>query len=459
MPASEPLKLRAPATRNPATFVVAALVVVVGAESAVVLGGSHLVGLPGLLLVLVASAAWALLASDERVEQCRGLVVIAIGVAFAVALAVPPRNSHDLWSYVMYGRTVSVHHASPYLHAPIAYRHDAFLSHVGSGWQNTKSVYGPLFTGVSSVLTRIAGSSELRARLAFQGLATFGVVAALVLIWRTTRSAGALVFVGLHPAVVTAIVNGGHNDALVGLAVMAGVLLAARRRWAGSGLVLGLGLLVKASTGIGLLGVAVWTFRRSRRGALTLVAAALATSAIGYAPAGFHALLTVGRAGNGNTRASPWDPISSLLHPSTALMVLVVMLFAAAAAWSCRDARRPATATLVPMAAYLIAGVYVLPWYSAWALPTAALELRSRLALLVGLHAAFLVAVYEYELPAHPRLTGAAAVVRSIVLQLGSWSALLVLVALLLRARAPRPEHADPDTQSGAAESPHLLTP
>ncbi len=435
------------------------LAVVVLAESAIVIGGSHFVGPAGFALAIVASLAWALVVSDARLERHLRFVVIAIGLAIVTALVVPPRSSQDLWSYVMYGRTWSVHHADPYLRPPAAFPHDPFLHRVAIGWRHAKSVYGPLFTGISGTLTRITGTSPLRARLAFQGLAALGVIATLGLIWATTRSARALTFVGLHPAVIIAIVNGGHNDALVGLAVLSGVLLASRRRWIGSGLVLGLGLLVKASAGIGLLGLAVWTFRRSRRGAFTLVAAALATTAAGYAPAGIHALRAVGRAGNGNTHASPWDPISSLLRPSTGLMVLVVMLFAAAAAWCRRDASRPATATLAPMAAYLIAGVYVLPWYSAWALPTAALERRSRLAVLVGLHAAFLVAVYEYELPAQPRLTGAAAVVRSILLQLGSWTALLILVALLLRARTQRAEHTDADAQRGTAETAKLLAP
>ena len=439
MAASEPLKARVATTRSPATFVRVALLVVVGAESAIVVGGSHLVGASGLLLVLLASAAWAFLASDERVEQCRTLVIVAIGVAFAVALAVPPRNSHDLWSYVMYGRTVSVHHASPYLHAPADFRHDAFFGHVAAGWQHTKSVYGPLFTGVSSLLTRVAGSSELRARLAFQGLATIGVLAALVLIWRATRSVAALVFVGLHPAVVTAIVNGGHNDSLVGLAILAGALLAARRRWLGAGFALGLGILVKASAGLGLVGIAVWTFRRDRKGTVRLVLMAAATTFVGYLPAGWSAVRAVGDAGNGgNSRASVWDPISSLLHPSTALMVGIAVLVALFAARTWRDSSRVSTAALATTAAYLIGGVYVLPWYPAWALPTAALERGSRLAWLVGLQAAFLVAVYEYELPAHPTLTGVAAVMRTALLQVGAWTALVIFVALLIRERRSR---------------------
>ena len=39
-------------------------------------------------------------------------------------------------------------------------------------------------------------------------------------------SVRSVAFLGLHPAVVTAIVNGGHNDSLVGLAILAGAIRA-----------------------------------------------------------------------------------------------------------------------------------------------------------------------------------------------------------------------------------------
>ncbi len=83
-------------------------------------------------------------------------MAIAIGTAYAISVAAPPRNSHDLWSYVMYGRMVSAHHLSPYSHVPIDFLHDPLLGRVATGWRHTSSVYGPLFTGVSAALTRVA---------------------------------------------------------------------------------------------------------------------------------------------------------------------------------------------------------------------------------------------------------------------------------------------------------------
>ncbi len=417
----------------------AVIVLTVGAESAVIAGGTHVVGAPGLLLVLVASAGWALVVSDERAERHPLWIAIAIGTALAIGLVVPPRDSHDLWSYVMYGRMVSVHHMSPYTHVPIDFRLDPFFGRVGAGWRHAVSVYGPLFTVASAALTRIAGGSALRERVAFQGLATMSVVVTLVLIWRTTHSARALAFLGLHPAVITAIGNGGHNDALVGLAIVAGTLLVSRKRWAGAGFVIGLGILVKASGLIGLVGLGAWSFRRDRRGTARLVAASAGTTAIGYAPAGISAVRAVAHAGNGNTRASVWDPISSLLHPNTTTMLVGMAALTVIAAFGWRAARRPQTTTLAVLAASLVGGVYVLAWYPAWALPTAALERRSRLSALVAAHAAFLVAVYEYERPNHTTLHGAWGIVRDVIVQAGAWTALALFVALLARAWPRQP--------------------
>ena len=202
---------------------------------------------------------------------------------------------------------------------------------------------------------------------------------------------------------------------------------------------LGLGILVKASGLLGLVGLVAWSIVHDRRGAARIAVAAGVTTLIGYAAAGTPALRAVMHAGNGNSRASVWDPISSALHPSTAAMLIVVVLLTAFAAYRWRNARRPDTTALATMAASLVAGVYVLPWYPAWALPTAALSPRSRLSVLVAAHAAFLSAVYEYERPAHTTLWGAWGVVRTGVVQTVGWVLLALFVALIMRSPTPEP--------------------
>ena len=379
-----------------------ALAVTIGAEG-VLLHASHLSGAQGVSLAVVSAAGWGLAVSDPRLESRPRWAVTAIVLVFAMALAVPPRGSHDLWSYVMYGRTIGVHHASPYVHSPSDYPHDPFLHLVGAGWRGTTSVYGPLFTALSTALTKVSGASALRARLAFQSLALVGVVAVLVVLWIETRSARAVAFVALHPAVVIAIVNGGHNDGLVALSVLAGVVLVGHRRFTAAGIAVGLGMLVKASTGLGLIGITVWLFGRDRRAAARFLLISALITAVGYLPFGTPAFRSIAGAVNRTSRASVWSPISNVLHDSVGRAALVTVLaLAVAAAFRSRSQPLPALAAVGAIAAYLFAGAYVLPWYPVWALPAAALARRSWLSILVATDAAFLVAAYEFPRTSAP---------------------------------------------------------
>src|SRR5262249_47326450 len=144
----------------------------------------------------------------------------------AVAISAAPVG-HDMWSYVMYGRILSAHGTSPYTHVPADFPHDPLL-HL-AGWRTTPSVYGPGFVGIAALGTGITKTSVLATRLFFQGIEAGALVGVMALVWRRTRSPAALAFVGLDPALV-ATVHDGHNDLLVGLAVLIGALLVTDRR-------------------------------------------------------------------------------------------------------------------------------------------------------------------------------------------------------------------------------------
>src|SRR5439155_18931353 len=163
--------------------------------------------------------------------------------------------------YAMYGRMVAHHQVSPYRHAAAEFPHDPWAGKVPHGWRQTRSVYGPLFTGVSAAAMVPVGDSFLAGRLFFQLLAAAGVVGCLWLLERRARSAAALALLALNPVVIVSVVNGGHNDALVGLGVLGGVLLAERRPLV-AGLVLGAAALIKAAALLPLAVVAVWVWRR-----------------------------------------------------------------------------------------------------------------------------------------------------------------------------------------------------
>src|SRR5437588_3527591 len=186
---------------------------------------------PSLLLLLIAFVSLGLLvAAEVRRPRLDRRAVLGLGaVVLVVAVAAPPRESRDLWVYAMYGRMVAHHQVSPYRHVAAEFPHDPWAAKVPHGWRQTRSVYGPLFTGVSAAAMAPAGDSFLAGRLFFQLLAAAAVAGCLWLIERRTRSAAALALLALNPVVIVSVVNGGHNDALVGLGVLGGVLLAERR--------------------------------------------------------------------------------------------------------------------------------------------------------------------------------------------------------------------------------------
>src|ERR1041385_3746387 len=102
----------------------AALAVTVAANVAILKRGpGHTLG-PTMLFIAVACTGLAWLLWEQRVHTLirrQTVLVVSRGVLVFACLQ-PPTESHDVWSYVMIGRTVTVHHANPYEHPSSAFR-------------------------------------------------------------------------------------------------------------------------------------------------------------------------------------------------------------------------------------------------------------------------------------------------------------------------------------------------
>jgi hypothetical protein len=387
----------------------AALVVLVLATAATVPLGAVTHASVQLPLLLVALAAFGVVMYCHRRTPflSRRLVVGVSGALMLVAVVTPPSSSKDVWAHVMYGRIVSVHHASPYVHVPAEYPNDPALARVAPPWRHTPSVYGPGFTAISAAGTAAAGDSPLAQRLFFQSLAALAVMVALLLLSRSGADPGALAFVGLNPVVVT-IVVGGHNDLLVGVALLAGVLAARRANAGWAGVLLGAAMLVKVSAFLPVAAVVAWLVVRYgwRSGARTAVTAGVMTAA-GYALAGGIAALTPLReAAALHSKASLWTfPVSWITRTifgdrttqshvlATVALATVVVVAAVVVGSRVRDFD-PAIAAGGAGFVYLLLAAYVLPWYAGWIIPVLALAWRSRVALLAQLQASVLVLIY-----------------------------------------------------------------
>lgn len=226
--------------------------------------GAGLLAASAVAFVYAARAAWRGELSVSR--------VVWVGVALhALAFLLPLFLSRDVYSYAYYGRMVSRYGVNPYLFTPGQFLQDPFYLYVSHFWIDSPSVYGPAFSALAGILTGIVSSVpatidafKLVATVASVG-SLLAVVAAARLV-RPERAAFAGLLIGWNPVIVFHNVAGGHNDALVGLAVAGAALLVLARRDVLATGVLVLGCLVKATAVIPLVMLLVGSVAARPRG-------------------------------------------------------------------------------------------------------------------------------------------------------------------------------------------------
>lgn len=363
-------------------------------------------------LLLVATASLGCASLARRSDVTLGAVVPAIATVLVLAVVVRPTGSRDIWSYVVYGRMLGLHGASPYLYTPSQFPADPFLHLVD--WRRSPSVYGPLFNLFAAAGAVLAGPSVLLARLWHQGAAAVALAVALVVVWRRTRDPAALVWLGLHPLLVVVVVNGGHNDLLVGVAVLVACVALDARHEARSGAAIAGGALVKITAGLGLIGAALWAAAgRARPRAWVVVVAAAVVLGVGYLPIAGQALGPMTSHSTLVSRASLWHLPNAVLGIGTTGVLRAlpflgaggVFVLAVFVAHRRRRDDMPALAVAGSVASYQAAAPYVLPWYCAWSLPSLALVRDAALARWAWWYAAVIATIYQ--IPIHPSATAA----------------------------------------------------
>ncbi len=391
---------RLPSAPGPTVLCVSALIVTTLATAVVVGAGGSLSN--GAHVALIAIACVAYLALITR-RAPSGLSIKLVGAAVAlqtvVALARPPGATEDLWWYAIYGRILAVYHASPYTHVAVQYPHDPLLALVGHTWRHTPSVYGPAFTALSGVASVVLSTSVLGTRLFYQGLAAVALVTACVVVWRRTRSADAIAFFALSPFTALYLVNGGRNDILVGVALLGAVVLAQRQHPTAAGVVGGLGALVKLTGMVGVVALVVSLVVRGERGLARRVGIAAALTVVGaYALAGRSAILTpMDTAGSLYSRESIWRLVPMVLGGSLPTTQLALAVVGFVVCWVLLRSARSGPEVAVPatLTALTLGAAYTLSGYVGWALPTAALQHRGRVARIAAYQGVVLVMAYE----------------------------------------------------------------
>ena len=363
---------------------------------------------PVLAYILITGACVGFLGTLLAVRE-RGIPTWAvIGssiVAIAFATLGPPLFSHDVYSYALYGRMWVLQHVNPYIQSPSVAVHDPFLPVASNG---LRSVYGPLFTLISGVLVWVFRSpaATVAAFKFLSGAAWIGVV---VLAYRLGRRRGmmqasfAAAVVGLNPVITLRLIAGGHNDALVSLAIMAAIAAWYDGHRLLVTFFLTLGMLVKIVAVIPLV-IFLWEMIRSEstfRGRLVTLgkhlAVVVALTALAVIPFGaplrvLSAFSKVASLSNGSPRppelvlsSASASALRSLRLPqlvtlsNDVLQIAFLGLAALTLLVLLRRRDRPIVEViLLSLLIFMLCSRYLQPWYLAWVVPLACFATRRR---------------------------------------------------------------------------------
>lgn len=226
---------------------------------------------------------------------------------------------------------------------------------------------------------------------AFKAVAALATLGCVFLAWKIAPLLGrqplrAAVLIGLNPLVLVWGVGGGHNDALVALALLGGTWLVLRDREAAGGAVIATAAAIKLSAGL-VLPFLVIGARRRGRVVISIVAATIVLAAIGFLAFGSSLTGMMDALRVQERYGYSWTALNGFpryyLHlaragPETRLLlkaafVAASVLLAVRCFWTRNWLAAAAWSTFV----LLLTTGWVLPWYVLWLLPLAAIA-RSR---------------------------------------------------------------------------------
>ncbi|MEV0808200.1 polyprenol phosphomannose-dependent alpha 1,6 mannosyltransferase MptB [Micromonospora sp. NPDC050200] len=362
---------------------------------------------------------------------------------------VPPIFSGDVHSYLAQG-AMTMAGLDAYQVGPAALGGPLTVN-VPAIWQHTPAPYGPIFLALAGAVTELTDGGVWAGIVGMRVLALLGVV---LLVWSVPRLASfcgvqpaAALWLGvLNPLVLLHLIGDAHNEAVMLGLMCLGLLLALQHRPAIGVVLITLATLVKAPAGLAIVFVIpIWAQqidgRRARLRAAqrtVLVAAITALAVTALTRTGFGWV----RALDAPTHAHTWMSVTTdlgwavgtlLSHLSgvevdhTIRAFWLAGMIAAAGVnlvlWRRATRIGPLSALGLCLAAIVIAGPVVHPWYLLWAVVPLAAVARSvaiRRTVAIGSVALVLLVLPGGVQPGPEALLGAA---------LGSVAALIATAA------------------------------
>ncbi|MEV0568917.1 polyprenol phosphomannose-dependent alpha 1,6 mannosyltransferase MptB [Dactylosporangium sp. NPDC050588] len=367
-------------------------------------------------LVLLCGA-WLRMRSTLDGQRPADLIKTLLWWAAPLA-ATAPMFSRDVYSYLAQGAMVR-QGLDAYRWGPSMLGGPLALD-VPPIWQDTPAPYGPVFLRCASMIVAVTGEHTVAGVWAMRLVALAGVALAVACLPGLAARFGvppqrALWFGALNPLLLLHLVAGVHNDALMVGLVAAGLLAAVRDRpLLGAALIVAAAL-VKAPAILALITVVALT--RGRRGALirTAAGAGLAfivlQAASGLGLGWIAALHTPTTVRNGLSLSTDVGMLlASAGHPSAMAVIRLVAAAAgcALAGWALLRAPNPVAGLGLALAAIVLCGPVVHPWYLLWPIVPLAAGLHHPPPAAIRLSVGIAMFLLPFGAPTYPQAVVAA---------------------------------------------------
>jgi Glycosyltransferase family 87 len=294
-----------------------------------------------------------------------------------------PFGSADHTNYAAYGR-IAAQGGDPYLIPPSAWSAtDPVTTAVRPPWDSTTSIYGPFATLVQSWASRVGGDNLRLTVWAWQLVVVASWLLVCVLLERRATSRRRVrALWTFNPLVFGVGVLGAHVDLLATALVLAALVTVHRRPWL-AGLLTGLAVSTKVTTGVLVLAVLLGWWMHERRGFARRTTQFVVTALVVALPlhfwAGPHVFDQLDRARRSISLATPWRLLFQLLQGPlggstsrtlvSSLAVVLTLAFAVVLLRLTADLVPPTASgaavrwTFVLTTAYVLCAPYSLPWY------------------------------------------------------------------------------------------------
>jgi hypothetical protein len=317
--------------------------------------------------------------------QPRHLFMVSAAVV-AVMVSLTPVGSSDTASYAAYGRIAALG-GNPYVSSPASWvaNHHGYRPYfdlVGGAWTKVSSVYGPFATAIQRFAASIGGAdpaTTIWILMILNGAVFLGV--GWLLLKTSDDPVRATLFWTANPVLIQQLVSGGHLDTFVAAAAICAIQVA--RRVSGSwgdvliGVLIGLGIGIKATAALVALGLAWPMLRRHEWLRVARIAAvSLVVVGLQYSSYGIKALKPLFAGSKWVILPSPWRLFQALgdtlLGSDTTTIVIgclwpIAMIVVAWLIYQRISSEQPRE-VVAPFAltfAWVLVAPWVFPWYTA----------------------------------------------------------------------------------------------